>query len=233
MKPVVFLDFDGVLFDSVPEVYSVCIEVSQKFPKDYVAVSFEKFCEFRSYLTDAWQFNRLFSRDVKLENYNLLSEINATELDWVFTSRFFEARKRLMADDDWAKAMKPYDFFTKIKPLLLTHEDKFVIISTRNEESIARTLEYHGVRNIQIFGQEAVRKYGSKLQVLDGLGFIRKDNYMIYVDDMRGHLEPFEDQINLCLQASWGYDTNNVDAFSQKQVERIIKSVFLKTNNQG
>lgn len=226
MDPLIFLDFDGVLFDSVPEVYKVCLEVSRSFPEDYVAVSFEEFSDFRSYLTDAWQFNRLFSRHVKLNDFSTLSKIEPTEQDWIFARMFFAARQRLMEDDFWAEAMKPYEFFLDIKPSLIKNNKNFIIISTRNEESIERTLAYHGIQNIRVFGQAAVRTYGSKLKVIKELGFLQSKNYMVYVDDMRAHLKPFQNEINLCLQADWGYDTVTMGSYSQQQVASIVKSLF-------
>ena len=226
MKPLIFLDFDGVLFDSVPEVYRVCLEVARNFSDDYAPVSFDEFTQFRSYLTDAWQFNRLFSRSLKITDFKSLEGIDAIEADWVFTHRFFEARKLLMKDEAWADSMKPYKFFSEIKPLLVSNSNDFLIISTRNEDSICRTMAYNGVDGLRVFGQNAVRKHGSKLQVLEDAGFLKRENYMVYIDDMSAHLVPFYDKINLCIQAEWGYDKNAKGAYSEQQVACIIKSFY-------
>ena len=226
MKPFFFFDFDGVLFDTLPEVFSVCLEVSRNFPDEYSPVGFDEFTEFRSYLTDAWQFNRLFSRHLKLTDFSLLSDIEAIQSDWIFTQRFFEARKHLMQYDAWVQSMKPYNFFLEIKSLLVNNSKSFVIISTRNEDSIQKTLAYQGVDVLRIFGQNAVRKHGSKLKVLEDSGFIKQENYMVYIDDMRTHLEPFQNKINLCIQAKWGYDTSAKGGYSQQQAASILKSFF-------
>lgn len=204
MKFQIFLDFDGVLFDSVPEVYSVCQEVLKRFPNEYHDVKYEEFKEFRSYLTDAWQFNRLYSKLLTIDSYVLLQKVNPVNEDWLFANRFFEARNSLMRNDNWASKMKPYQFFYDIKPLLKSHPEKFLIISTRNEDSIKRTLEYNNIHDLLVFGQAAVRASGSKLRALQDAGKISTSNYLVYVDDMRSHLKPFRKVVDVCLQAKWG-----------------------------
>ena len=55
------LDFDGVLFNSAFEAYSVAnraVAGCNEFRQD---ISYEEFLAFRSVVTDAWQYNRLYS----------------------------------------------------------------------------------------------------------------------------------------------------------------------------
>ena len=93
MRLLIVLDFDGVLFNSAYEAYQVCEKVVKDLPKFRRGVHFDEFMEFRSCLTDAWQFNRLYSRERKLKDYTDLAMIEADSDDWGFAEKFFQARK--------------------------------------------------------------------------------------------------------------------------------------------
>lgn len=228
MQKIIILDFDGVLFDSLPEVYKVCGEVCKAFPEIYNLVTFKNFKEFRPYLTDAWQFNRLLSKEYHISNY---SEIKNTEPncdDWNFNDRFFEARQRLMINEKIECDIEPYYFFNKISETIKNNPKNFIVLSTRNEESIQKKLASHNINPISVYGQKAVRQHGSKLAVIESLNIINDDNYIVYIDDMKSHLQPFLAKINLCLQADWGYDEDISDAYSQTQILSILQSYFHK-----
>ena len=225
MRLLILLDFDGVLFNSAYEAYRVCEKAVAGQAAYRNGISFEEFMEFRRYLTDAWQFNRLYCKTLHLRDYTDLSEISPSEADWEFTKHFFEARKELIVDADWPKLMSPYNFFFEIKRLLIERPNYFKILSTRNEESIAKTLEFNSVRQIEIFGQEHMRKHGSKLGVAEAQGWIGDDFYTVYVDDMVSHLEPFEQQADLCFHAGWGYDASHYESLTEAQMYKVIKAL--------
>ena len=225
MRLLILLDFDGVLFNSAYEAYRVCEKAVAGKVAYRHGISFEEFMDFRHYLTDAWQFNRLYSKTLHLRDYPNLPEISPSEQDWEFTKYFFEARKELIADAEWPKLMSPYNFFFEIKHLLIKRPDYFKILSTRNEESITKTLEFNSVHHIEVFGQEHLRKHGSKLDVAEAQGWIRDDFYTVYVDDMVSHLEPFEQQADLCFHAGWGYDTPHYESLTEAQMYKVIKGL--------
>ena len=62
MELKLVLDFDGVLFNSAFEAYSVCNRTVADSPDYRQEVSFEEFLAFRAVVTDAWQYNRLYDR---------------------------------------------------------------------------------------------------------------------------------------------------------------------------
>ena len=67
MELIMMLDFDGVLFNSAYEAYQVCELVSQNDSSLRRGIHFEEFMEFRAQLTDAWQFNRLYDKQLGLK----------------------------------------------------------------------------------------------------------------------------------------------------------------------
>ena len=232
MEVKFILDFDGVLFNSAFEAYSVCnasIDGDNQFRQ---SVNFEEFLDFRAFVTDAWQYNRLYSKKSFLDIFDALPEAAPRAEDWAFAERFFAARAAMMQDPDWPKAMSPYDFFFLLKPMLLENADKFAILSTRNVESIRQTMAFFGADVVQIFGQEDIRRLGSKINVATHLGWLDEGRYLVvYVDDMSAHLEPFDGKVHLPLHANWGYDKSDASSLSQHQVFTIINSLLKLTGN--
>lgn len=107
MKPLILLNFDGVLFNSAYEAYQVCeflVEDNDDYRDD---LSFDDFMIFRSYLIDAWQFARLYQKDRVLIDVSKLPELEPDMDDWLFSGKFFNARKNLMLKPEWAKLMSP------------------------------------------------------------------------------------------------------------------------------
>ncbi|MEZ5679674.1 MAG: hypothetical protein R3E14_00050 [Erythrobacter sp.] len=220
------LDFDGVLFNSAFEAYSVANLATASNPSFRQDITYEEFLEFRSVVTDAWQYNRLYNATRNVPA-SALRDVSPDESDWFFSRTFFEARKTIMADPDWPKVMPPYDFFLLIKPLLLRYPKRFAVLSTRNVQSIRETMAFHDADVLPVFGQEDIRRVGSKLAVAKEQRWLEPGQWLIvYVDDMNNHLEPFEGQIHLPLHANWGYDRATPGSLSAQQVMTIITSLI-------
>lgn len=225
-KPLILLDFDGVLFNSAYEAYQVCEHMANRDTRYRHGLSFDDFMSFRSHLTDAWQFCRLYNKERILRDITQLKELVPDKFDWEFAGAFFETRAEMMKAPDWPKLMSPYPFFYQLRPLIMKYPKSFKILSTRNKESIRRTLEFYESSGIEIFGQESIRECGSKLLVAKQMKLLDCDDYVIYIDDMNSHLEPFEAEVDLCIQAGWGYDVVQIDSFTQRQAFRIINAFF-------
>ena len=226
MELKLVLDFDGVLFNSAFEAYSVCNRTVADAPGYRQEVSFEEFLAFRGVVTDAWQYNRLYDERRLVEPADL-PDVAPDDEDWAFSTRFFAARDEMMVDPDWPKLMAPYDFFFLLRPLLLAHPDRFAILSTRNVASIRRTLDFYDADVVPVFGQEHIRSIGSKIAVAEAQGWLTKGDYLVvYVDDMNSHLEPFDGRVHLPLHADWGYDHTDDNSLTQHQVLTILSSML-------
>lgn len=226
-QPLFLLDFDGVLFNSAYEAYQVCERTAEGSQLYRNNLSFDEFMTFRGQVTDAWQFSRLYNKSRTLDDITKLHTQSADEIDWTFSQSFFRTREKMMEDPGWAKVMSPYPFFYQIRPFLQQFPDVFKILSTRNMSSISRTLEFFEANSIAIYGQEDIRKYNSKLGVAQANHWLNNSAYVVYIDDMNSHLEPFETEVDLCIHAGWGYDVSQVDSYTQSQAYQIIKG-FLK-----
>lgn len=224
------LDFDGVLFNSAFEAFTVANRATHGMLGYRQDIDYEEFLAYRAVVTDAWQYNRLYSETVPLPATALFGVL-PEEGDWAFAHSFFEARALLMQDNAWPKAMPPYDFFFLLRPLLLQHPDRFAILSTRNVQSIREALAFHGADVCPVYGQEDIRRHGSKLKVAQGQHWLDRGRYMIvYVDDMNSHLEPFEGEIHLPLHAGWGYDSVTPGSLTANQVFTIVSSLLSVAN---
>lgn len=220
------LDFDGVLFNSAFEAFTVANHATHGRDGYRQDIVYEEFLAFRSVVTDAWQYNRLYAigRGVPA---HALRDVVPDEDDWAFARDFFEARQIIMRDRDWPKVMPPYDFFFLLKPLLLRFPERFAILSTRNTASIREAIAFHGVDALEVFGQEDIRRLGSKLAVAQNQHWLDRGKFLIvYVDDMNSHLEPFEGHIHLPLHADWGYDRGTPGSLSANQIHTIVSSLF-------
>lgn len=225
------LDFDGVLFNSAFEAYTVanrCTEGRAGFRQD---ITYEEFLEYRAVVTDAWQYFRLYSEKHRV-TAEALPAITPMDDDWAFAAAFFDARKTIMQDAEWPKVMPPYDFFYLLKPLMLRHPERFAILSTRNVQSIREALAFHDADVVPVFGQEDIRRLGSKLAVAQNQAWLERGKWLVvYVDDMNSHLEPFEGQIHLPLHADWGYDKGTPGSLSANQIMNIITSLLALTED--
>lgn len=229
MELKLVLDFDGVLFNSAFEAYTVCHHAVADLPHYRQEVGFEEFMEFRAVVTDAWQYNCLFDEQ-RLTTPDALYEISPDDNDWAFSRRFFAARSEMMLDPSWPKLMAPYDFFFLLRPLLLANPDCFAILSTRNVDSIRRTLSFYDADVVEVFGQEHIRASGSKVAVAEAQGWLTRGKYLVvYVDDMNAHLEPFEGRVHLPLHADWGYDHSDNNSLTQHHVLNILSSMLKLT----
>lgn len=227
MELKLVLDFDGVLFNSAFEAYSVCNRATAADPDYRQDIGFEEFLAFRAVVTDAWQYNRLYATRWQPPNMVELHAGAPDAADRTFAERFFAARAEMMRDPDWPKSMSPYDFFFLMRPLLTAHPDRFAILSTRNIASIRRTMAFYGADMIEVLGQEDIREAGSKIAVATRQGWLEKGRFLVvYVDDMNAHLEPFEGKVHLPLHANWGYDHSDANSLTQHQVFAILQSML-------
>ena len=92
MKVKFILDFDGVLFNSAYEAYTVAQRAITGSADHRQDIEYETFLRYRSVVTDAWQYNRLYSKDRYVQPA-ALRLIEPVAEDWEFAERFFAARK--------------------------------------------------------------------------------------------------------------------------------------------
>lgn len=238
---MIFLDFDGVLFNTVKESYVISMIAKHKYKTiediKFTSKRYELFLKYKYLVGPAWNYKYLLelldNKTINFENkYKELIE-NALQKDYEgFEKLFFDTREELQTHDlqKWLKLNEPYSFLDMIKSLLINKQDQFLIITTKDKATVKKLLEFEGIcfNEIFIYDKEDFAKYKSKATIIQEIMMNKKISYALFLDDNNEHLSECKNILNLkLLQANWGYispfDTN---ALSQEQVfNQIIKVV--------
>ena len=233
-----FLDFDGVLFDTVLESYLLAryayfgIEPFEKINEKEYGI----FHSVRYLITHSWHYYyimNLIERGVNIKDFP--QEYKNTVLhrdenaDSEFDKKFQTKRKDLIENsfDFWNKLDKPYPFFDKIKSI--ANNFNIIIVSTKNEEAILKHCMDYGL-NIEkdnIIGKTKLKQYGSKKEFLE---YYIKENQIkksIFIDDAIETVKKCSDIKNLDVYcANWGYVADKKDGFNEEEIFRIIKEIL-------
>ena len=211
----IFLDFDGVLFDSVKEAYLLARYAFYDIPiKDNIDYEhYQKFRKYRYLITHSWHYYYIFKLlennvvDFEKEYYKLVNSRNK-EMDNLFDEKYQKQRRFLIEYDYnyWKKLEQPYSFFYEIKKIKDTLD--IVILSTKNEFAIKNHLEDYefNITEEKIIGKEKLKKYQTKSNFIDT--YIKANNIKraIFIDDSLDNLIECKYINNLkCLRARWGY----------------------------
>jgi hypothetical protein len=214
MEKILFLDFDGVLFDTVYEAYNVAINTKSYKSVSFHSDSFEKFSKYRSLVGPAWNYfyimksikNNLLLQD----NYIFKNTIESKE----FEIDFFNSRKCLKEQNykKWLNFNKKYIFLDKLEQTIEELNICVYIITTKDKQTVEDLLIANNIKFINskfIFGKDMFSKYGSKSNIISNI-LHTKIYKAIFIDDLYSHLELCENINNLQLiQPNWGYINKN------------------------
>lgn len=219
MEKILFLDFDGVLFDTADEAYYVCRNTQEYKDYTFPDNSLELFRVYRPLVGPAWTYYYIMNAIVnatdildKNSQFQLTSDAKAFEDD------FFSTRARLKELNyrNWLHFNKKYTFLDQLTKKL-DDKLKIYIITTKDEQTVIDLLAEHKIKLIKkenILGKEIFNQFGSKRNII--LNILKNREYhAIFVDDLYSHLKQCEDIKNIQLiQADWGYiDKNHVSQY--------------------
>ena len=218
---MIYLDFDGVLFDTAMEAFVVGHKAYFNVDVDYPELKddYRRFLLLRPFVVSAWQYFSVFSLLLEASSDELLLikgkqklALKPTKKDKAFEVKFNYIRTELIKNDKskWVNLHRPYSFFTLIKPMMLECPQKFQIISTKGADFILELLLIHGVffDKSQVWGKDTFDKCGqSKAEVfLQNLGI---DEEVLFIDDSNKHIMETEALKNVeAILANWGYVEN-------------------------
>lgn len=209
-----FLDFDGVLFDTLREAYLLCryafrgVDVLEQIDED----EYKLFYKYKFLVYNSWQYyylmNVLHDESVEnsyrecLKNRDLIAEHD-------FDEKYYQKRLELKRDmfDFWNELEEPFEFFFEVKTLFEKGNIEVVIVSKKDFNSIKLRLEQYGLKLSEdnIFAKEQLMNYSEKRDFIKE--YIEKNGVerAIFVDDNSNNLKPCEDVECLnCLLAGWG-----------------------------
>tara|TARA_B100000575_G_scaffold292310_1_gene300306 strand:- start:924 stop:1580 length:657 start_codon:yes stop_codon:yes gene_type:complete len=211
----IILDFDGVLFDSAYEAFSVCQNMLNLYSIKGLRndVSYTEFRLYRPKVKNADDFIPLY--------FNEECVIETKE----FLKLFFLSRENLMISENYASNYYPkFEFLRQILPMMQKNSNLFFILSTRDTKSINIVLESNGIyMKDNIIGQDSIRKHGNKINALKAYGISNCD---LYIDDMRHYVDELNEISDISLMADWGYGLKDPDSVSFQTAVEITRYVY-------
>ena len=199
---ILFLDFDGVLFDTIMEVYLVnrfaykhidlLDEIDEKEFKLYSKYKYLVYNIWMFYYYNPIVFNCLNEEKI-VEKYNFALNNRNLEEEEKFCENFLNIRKNLVENhfEFWKNLEVPYGFFFEIKKLYDEKNVDIVIISKKNKTSILERFETFNFNlpSKNVFAREVLRDYSSKGEFMEE--YMRKNskNSAIFVDDNINNLK--------------------------------------------
>ena len=215
---MIFLDFDGVIVDSIEECYVVSCETYYGYSASNVVNNScykDIFYKFRGLVRPAREYMNLhraieysFSNteckdDIESLFYQSIKATTITEGE-SFEEKFFFTRLLCQKKNFplWIK-MNPLTDFGKT---LVGYENSdIIIITTKNLQSVSKILEFYKINVEGIYANDDVRKAGSKGEIIKSIMDAKNELKAVFVDDSVEHLNTVRDGRVVCYFANWGY----------------------------
>lgn len=237
---VLFLDFDGVLFDTLKEVYLVnrklflgvdlFDEVDEKNYQLYSKYKYLVYNIWMFYYYNPLLFQNTDEKDIPelftsaISNRNLKNEEE-------FCDAFLKTRKDLVLNhyDFWNKLEVPYQFFYDIKEMYEKYGINIAVVSKKNKPSIVQRFKSYGfdLNPDLVFAREILDKYSSKGEFMKEYMEQNGFNSAIFVDDNYNNLKTVQNEKIENILALWGNSQPNMKGYSQKEAKEKIENYFI------
>ncbi len=214
-KTVIFLDFDGVICDSLNEcLVSSWIAYYRYYKKNepaYIDMNLRKsFLRYRPFITHGEDYvliQKLINEKIIIRNneeFDLERKKIGIEIMALFKDLFYRARDYLISEDFnyWLNLNRIFPFL--YKPFYrASRKSNIHILSTKREKYIRATLEYHGIR----MNPEQIHYSSGKEKLKIISRFLDNDSYSraIFIDDQIDNLKDNRDGRIEPLLALWGF----------------------------
>ncbi|MFH2115010.1 MAG: HAD family hydrolase [Spirochaetota bacterium] len=235
---LVFLDFDGVICDSLPECHAVSLAAYYRLylktvvPNDQDGVKEAVFRRLRPFIRRGGDYlfiQMAIHQGLSLESQSDFDSLvsGRQDLDDPFHELFYEARNELFrTDPDHWYALNP--LYPGLKGLLRKHAEDpgFIILSTKEAHFIAEILRHHDI----IWAEGRIYCSGKerKLAFIDRLMDELDGSVGLFIDDQLDHFKGQSRHPVRCLLADWGYvmpawrDSGLVQTVSLEALEAVL-----------
>ena len=209
------LDLDGVIIDSIQECYRNSV-ITFTGKDHYNPKEKKLFLEYRGLVQPAYEYYYLMESiheclkketDSIKELFANYREEGASIEAKLFEKRFFMNRLKLQNKnmESWME-LNPLTKFGK--HIQVSKPKKFIIITTKNNDSVKAIIEYYALIPQCIYANDQVKKAGTKGELLNTVLSNSCVNDMVFVDDSTEHLETVKNANIQCYFADWGYGNN-------------------------
>ena len=236
-KPLLVLDFDGVIVDGIKEYWSssrkTCLNIISPQERENIFLPSEiplTFKAMRPWVHHGWEMvilaaecsNKTSQLNLKgvqdfSKNYSTECSLALTKWGWTPT-QLQEAlnqtrREAISADfNQWLNYHQPFTSVVKRLQKLEKEGIEFAVLTTKSIEFTQKLLNSFNLKPKLVFGHES----GSKIEVLNQL--LSQRIIQGFIEDRRSTLEKVLEDTKLksipCYLASWGYlkpqDKNNL-----------------------
>ena len=236
-KPLLVLDFDGVIVDGINEYWSssrqTCLNIISDKEKEIISLPNkipEAFKEMRPWVHHGWEMvilaaecsdktSQLNLKGIKKFSKNYSGECSLALKKWGWTpSQLQEAlnqtRREAISNNinQWLSYHQPFSLVINYLKALEKEGIEFAVLTTKSIEFTKKLLDCFDLQPKLVFGHES----GSKVEVLNQL--LQKRIIRGFIEDRRTTLEKVLEDPKLksipCYLASWGYlkpqDKNNL-----------------------
>lgn len=231
----IFLDFDGVLFDSVKEAYLLAryafygIPIKNKIDESH----YKKFRKYRYLITHSWQFYiilTLIEKNIEDANFvNMYNNLFANGVDInikKFDEKYVLARENLVKEDYkfWNSLDTPFDFFYEIKNLSQDKSYNFIILTNKKKLPVQNKLKEYKTENIKLFANEDLKGYKNKADFIYNYLNLNNIDKCILIEDSIDNIKDCEKYSQIkCLLANWGYVNPNNKGLNKETIIYNIK----------
>lgn len=237
-----FLDYDGVLFDTLKEVYVVnrYINIGNDFEDKIDEKNYKLYSKYKFLVYNIWMFyyyNPLIFGNIQEEkiipSFNEALMKRNLEEEKKYCSNFLNIRSDLIKNNYnfWKNLETPFQFFNDIKKLYEEKNINLIIASKKNKSSIIERLKANNFNLDEkfIFAREVLDKYSSKGEFINE--YMKQNNYSeaIFVDDNPNNIITCDNYKNIkTILASWGNGGVDSKGLSQEEAIFEIESFFSK-----
>ena len=237
-----FLDFDGVLFDTIMEVYLVnrylfkgidfLVPVDKKELSRYSKYKYLVYNIWMFYYYNPIVFNCQNEGEI-VQEYNFKLSDRNLEKEEQFCSDFLNARKKLVENhyNFWKNLEIPYEFFFNIKKIYEEKNADIVVVSKKNKVSILERFSTFGFNlpENKVFAREALKNYSSKGEFLEEYMKKNLKESAIFVDDNMNNLKNINSPKIKTILALWGNNAPDDKGLDQKEAIDEIKKFLMQT----
>ena len=216
---LIFLDFDGVVVDSIEECYVVSRETYYgyaKFPYDEVSYR-RSFYQFRGLVRPPHEYMSLHhaleqacngNTDTIEKLFHNSIQIIDADIKKSFEEKLFFTRS-IYKDHSFANwiEMNPLTDFGKT--LVGKDNLNIYIVTTKNKEAAEAILNHYDISVSGIYANSEIKSEGSKGKLISRVMNSSNEEQALFVDDAVEHLDTVDDKRVKCCFADWGYGKNN------------------------
>jgi hypothetical protein len=214
-----FLDFDGVIVDSIKECYVVSCETYYGFSKTFINIKNYKksFFRYRGLVRPAHEYMNLHRALEEFCNGSMETIENlfhksvrstSNHEKEIFEKSFFNTRFIHQENDfmSWV-AMNPLTNFGET--LSGRNNADVYIVTTKNKEATIALLDHYQIKVAGIYANDEIKSFGSKGKLIKAVMDEKNEQEAFFLDDAVEHLDTVKDERVTCFFADWGYGKNS------------------------